>query len=255
MKKITILLFALAFGVKGFSQSKTTGVINLTSNMTANFTLNNTTSKVTLVLTGPSDRWFALGLGVSSGFSMSSGDVVVYTTSLNDRNYVGFAAPATDASQDWTTVSNNVVSGVRTLTLGRALTNADTNDFQLPYASTNSINLAWARSGSASTSLANHGGTNRGFATGSFTTLGTEDFSLNTTSIFPNPSSGEFSIKTKTNLSKVNVYSQTGALVKTIEVTDESNEVELKVSGLQSGVYFLELQNDSEKSWKKVIVN
>lgn len=257
MKKITILLFALAFGVKGFSQSKATPIINLSSNMTAQFTLNNTTSKVTLVLTGPSDRWFALGLGVVDGFSMSSGDVIVYTTSLNDRNYVGFTSPAVDASQDWTTMSNNVniTTGIRTLTLERNLTNSDTNDFQLPYASTNSINVAWARSSSASTSLANHGPTNREFATGTFTTLGTEDFSLNATSIFPNPSSGEFSIKTKTNLSKVNVYSQTGALVKTIEVTDESNEVELKVSGLQSGVYFLELQNDSEKSWKKVIIN
>lgn len=255
MKKITILLFALAFGVKGFSQSKATPIINLTSNMTAQFTLNSSTSKVTLVLTGPSDRWFALGLGVTAGFSMSEGDVVVYTTSLNDRNYAGFTSPAADASQDWTTVSNNVVSGVRTLTLERNLTNSDADDFQLPYASTNSISVAWARSSSPSTSLANHGSSNRGFATGSFTILGTEDFSLNATSIFPNPSSGEFSIKTKTNLSKVNVYSQTGALVKTIEVTDESNEVELKVSGLQSGVYFLELQNDSEKSRKKVIVN
>jgi hypothetical protein len=255
MKKITILLFALAFGVKGFSQSKATPIINLTSNMTAQFTLNSSTSKVTLVLTGPSDRWFALGLGVSQGFFMSSGDVVVYTTSLNDRNFVGTQTPDVDASQDWTTVSNTVISGVRTLTLERNLTNSDTSDFQLPYASTNSISVAWARSSSASTSLANHGNTNRGFATGSFTILGTEDFSLNATSIFPNPSSGEFSIKTKTNLSKVNVYSQTGALVKTIEVTDESNEVELKVSGLQSGVYFLELQNDFEKSWKKVIVN
>ena len=253
MKKITILLFALAC-VKGFSQSKSTGVINLTSNMTANFTLNNTTSKVTLVLTGPSDRWFAIGMGVANGFSMSDGDVLVYSTSLTDRNYVGFSAPATDASQDWTTVSNNVVSGVRTLTLERALANGDTNDLQLPY-NTSSIDLAWARSATATTTLASHGSGNRGFATGFFTVLDTEDFSLNATSIFPNPSSGEFSIKTKTNLSKVNVYSQTGALVKTIEVTDESNEVELKVSGLQSGVYFLELQNDSEKSWKKIIVN
>lgn len=255
MKKITILLFALVFGVKGFSQSKQTPIINLTSNMTAQFTLNNSTSKVTLVLTGPSDRWFALGLGVSSGFSMSSGDVIVYTTSLNDRNYVGFTSPATDASQDWTTVSNTVMSGVRTLTLERNLTNSDTNDFQLPYASTNSINVAWARSGSASTSLANHGTSNRGFATGSFTTLGIEDFSLNATTIFPNPSSGEFSIKAKTNLSKVNVYNQTGTLVKTIDLTDLSNQVDVNINGLQSGVYILELLNNSNKSWKKIIIN
>ncbi len=254
MKKITILLLSLVC-FSGFSQSKSTGVINLTSNMTANFTLNNTTSKVTLVLTGPSDRWFALGLGVTSGFGMSDGDVLVYSTSLTDRNYVGFSAPATDASQDWTTVSTNVVSGVRTLTLERALTNSDTNDFQLPYASTSSISLAWARSASATTSLASHGTGNRGFATGTFTTLDTEDFSLKSASIFPNPTSGEFSVKTKTNLSSINVYSQTGALVRTILVDAASENVEVKVSGLQTGVYFLELQNDSEKTWKKVIIN
>jgi hypothetical protein len=239
----------------GFSQTKSTGVINLTSNMTANFTLNNATSKVTLVLTGPSDRWFALGLGVVSGFSMSAGDVVVYTTAVSDRNYVGFAAPASDTSQDWNTLTDVVTSGVRTLTLERALTNSDTNDFQLPYASTNSINLAWARSSSVNTTLNNHGGGNRGFASGSFTTLGVDDFSLNATAIYPNPSSGEFYIKAKTNLSKVNLYNQTGALVKTIDVTKDSSELKVTTNGIQSGVYFLELQNDSEKSWKKIILN
>ena len=254
MKKITILLFCF-LSFSGFSQSKTTGVINLSSNMTANFTLNNATSKVTLVLTGPSDRWFAMGLGVLEGFGMSDGDVVVYTTSLSDRNYIGTAAPATDSSQDWVTVTNLVASGVRTLTLERALTNSDVNDVQLPYSSTNSIDLAWARSSTVSTSLANHGGGNRGFAAGTFTTLGLEDFSLNATSIYPNPSSGEFYIKTKTNLSKVNLYNQTGALVKTIDITDDSKEVRVNTSGIQSGVYFLELLNNAEKSWKKVIVN
>ncbi len=253
MKKITLLLFCLLF-LSAFSQSKTTGVINLTSNMTANFTLDNATSKVTLVLKGPSDRWFAMGLGVADGFSMSDGDVVVYTTAVTDRNFVGFQSPATDASQDWVTVTNAVASGVRTLTLERALTNADPNDFQMPYASTNSINLAWARPGSATTSMNGHGG-NRGFASGTFTSLSIEDFSLNASSIYPNPSYGEFFIKTKTNLSKVKLYNQTGALVKTIDVKDDSREVKVDVNGIQSGVYFLELQNDSEKSWKKVIVN
>lgn len=254
MKKITMLLFALAF-FKGYSQSKTTGVINLTSNMTANFTLNNSTSKVTLVLTGPTDRWFALGLGVSSGFSMSDGDVIIYTTSLSDRNYIGFSAPAIDATQDWITVTDIVNSGERTLTLERNLTNSDADDLQLPYASTNSINLAWARAGSATTSLGYHGSSNKGFITSSFTTLGTEDFSLKSSFIVPNPSSGNFIVKTKTNLSKVNVYNQTGALVKTIETNDSSNEFEVNLKGIQSGIYFLELQNESEKTWKKIIVN
>ena len=254
MKKIATLCFSL-FCFSGFSQSKSTGVINLTSNMTANLTLDNTTSKATLVLTGPSDRWFALGLGVSSGFSMSSGDVLVYTTSLSDRNYVGFTAPATDASQSWTTVSNTTASGVRTLTLERALTNSDTNDFQLPYASTSAINLAWARSSSASTTLSNHGSGNRGFATGSFTILGTEDFSLAASTVFPNPTSGAFYVTTKTNLTSITVYNQIGALVKTITVDSTEENVEVKVDGLEAGVYLLELKNESDKTWKRVIIN
>ena len=251
MKKITLLLICF-LSFTGFSQSKTTGVINLTSNMTANFTLNNTTSKVTLVLTGPSDRWFGLGLGVVNGFGMSDGDVLVYTTSLTDRNFIGTQAPAND-NQDWTTVSNNSASGIRTLTLERNLTNSDANDLQLPYASTNSINLAWARASSVTNNVSsNH---SVGFITGTFLSLGVDDFSLNATSVYPNPSSGEFFIKTKTNLSKVNLFNQTGALVKTIDVNDDAREVKVDVTGIQSGVYFLELQNASEKSWKKVIVN
>lgn len=254
MKKITFLLLSLLC-FSGFSQSKSTGIINLTSNMTANLTLNNTTSKVTLILTGPSDRWFALGLNVAPGFSMSSGDVLVYTTSLTDRNYVGFAAPATDATQSWTTLSNTTASGIRTLTLERALTNSDANDFQFPYASTTTITLAWAKSSSASTTLANHGSGNRGFASGTFTTLAAEDFSLNATSVFPNPTSGTFNVKTKTNLTNINVYNQTGALVKTIDVDASADTIEVKIDGLETGVYLLELKNESEKTWKRIVVN
>ena len=253
MKKITILFLTLVC-FSGFSQSKSTGIINLTSNMTASLTLNNTTSKVTLVLTGPSDRWFALGLGVVSGFSMASGDVLVYTTSLSDRNYGGYASPSIDASQDWTTVSDNAMLGIRTLTLERSLTNSDSNDFQSPYASTNSISLAWARSNSASTSLSNHQGTNRGFSTGNFT-LSNNEFSLESASVFPNPSNGNFTLKTNVELTSINLYSQTGAFVKEIKFNSDSKEIEIALNGLSSGVYLLELKNDSEKSWKQIIIN
>ena len=73
--------------------------------------------------------------------------------------------------------------------------------------------------------------------------------------MYPNPNDGDFTITTKTYLTKVNVYTITGAFVKTIEVEENSENVEVNISGLESGVYLLELQNDIEKFWKKVIVN
>jgi hypothetical protein len=253
MKKITLLFFCF-LGLLAFSQSKSTEVINLTSNMTAQLTLNNSTNKVTLVLTGPSDRWFALGLGVQDGFGMSEGDVLVYTTSLSDRNFIGQGTPSSDSSQDWTTVSNNVNAGIRTLTLERALTNTDSNDFQFPFATTNTIDLAWARSGTASTTIVNHGANNRGFATGTFTTLGVEDFSLNATSVYPNPAKGEFFVQTRAKLSQLKLYNQTGALVKELKNDNDSKEWKVSLNGIASGVYFIELTNDTEKSWKKLII-
>lgn len=260
MKKIT-LLFITLLSFAGFAQQKSTGAITLNNGVpiTANFTLNNTTSQVTLVLTGPSDRWFGLGLGIVQGFGMSDGDVVIFTTgttpNLTDRNFAGTGNPPQD-TQDWTTDSNTVSSGVRTLTLTRALTNTDPNDLQLPYATTNSINFGGVRAGSASMSISSHGGSaSAGYATNvAFTTLGVEDFSLNASTVYPNPSKGNFTINTKTSLDKINIYTQNGAFIKTIEVKAGDTQTQVNVKGLSTGIYLIQLQNSTEKSWKKVII-
>ena len=261
MKKKLLTLFALGFGILSFAQSKGSGVITLQTNMTANLTLNNTTSKVTLVLTGPSDRWFGFGIGVSSGFGMSAGDVLVYTTAttpaLMDRNYIGTGNPAVDLSQDWTIVSDDAPATVRTLTLTRNLTTTDTagQDFQMPYETTNSFSVVGVRAGSATFGVGSHGGAaSAGYANAVFTTLGVEDFSLNASTVYPNPSNGSFSVQTKTNLNTIDIYSQSGQFVKTINVSDKSNKVDVQVKDLSTGIYLIELKNDSEKSWKKVIV-
>ena len=206
---------------------------------------------------GPADRWFGFGFGtgVVPGFNMSSGnDVLVYSTSFTDRRFIGTQQPAVDVSQDWIVVTNVVTGSIRTLNLTRNLTNADTagSDFQFPYATTNSINLACAAPFSATTTLG--GGHQRDFATATFSTLGVEDFTLNASQIYPNPSKGNFTVKTKTGLDKINVYSNTGTFVKTINVNNaDATEVDLKE--LSSGIYLLELINAKDKSWKKIIVD
>ncbi|WP_395077699.1 T9SS type A sorting domain-containing protein [Flavobacterium sp.] len=255
MKKLTILLLLSSLSI--FAQQKTSGTVTLQPNMTANFTLDNATSKVTLILTGPSDRWFGIGIGINQPFAMGAGDVLVYTTSLTDRRFVGTQAPAVDASPDWTVVSDNASGGIRTLNLTRALTNGDTtgSDFQMPYATTNSFGIVGVRAATATTTIAPHGGNGSGgYGTASFTTLGVEDFSLNATQVYPNPSNGSFTVKTKTGLDKINVYSNTGTCVKTINVNNaDASEVDLR--DLSTGVYLLELLNSNDKSWKKIIVD
>ncbi|GGF25139.1 T9SS type A sorting domain-containing protein [Flavobacterium limi] len=263
MNKIT-LLGLLIISMSSFAQQKSTGDITLSTNMTANLTLNNTTQKVTLKLTGPKDRWFALQFGsFGSGGGMETGEDFVYAsgTTLVDGSHAGYAQfPNTDALQSWTLISDTGTSAAspstRTITAERNLSTGDANDYTFNYANS-TIDFAWARRSTAGYGLNNHGGSNRGYnvSVPLSATLGVNDFSLKTSAIYPNPSNGNFSIETNTGLDKINVYSQTGTLVETINVEGKSETVEVSLKSLQTGVYLIELQNDQEKTWKKIIIN
>lgn len=173
MKKTILALgFLLLFILPAtYAQTYTTGVVNLSSTaglaMTAKIDV---TSQVTLTLTGPAGRWFALGFNASS---MSNGTDVVgvhSATTLNafDCKLTGFAAPVTDAQQNWTITSDVVNSGTRTIIATRALNTGDANDY-IFSATPTAISLIWSRSNSASFTYSNHGGGNRGVAAASFT--------------------------------------------------------------------------------------
>lgn len=260
MKKIILFLVLLCNSI-AFSQQKSTGVVNLLNNTTASLVLNNTTSTATLTLSFPNDRWFSLQFGnFIDGQGMIAGSDVVYWNNsiLVDavHNNVN-VSPTDDSVNNWTLISNTdnfPAAGLRTIVCSRVLNTGDSNDYQFLY-SNNSIDYAFAMRSTPGYLLNYHGSINRGYAIDvPFSALGIEDFSLRATQIYPNPSNGEFLIKAKTVLRQVNVYSQSGAFVKTIKV-EENDAAEIYIKGLQTGVYLLELINDTEKSWKKVIVN
>lgn len=255
--KITLLLL---LGISMLSaQQKSTGVVTLSTNMSANLTLDSGTSIATLSLTGPNDRWFALQFGSFTG-GMEAGSDLVYwnNVTLVDARHVGVGStPTTDATNNWTITSNlnnSPSAGLRTIVATRAFNTGDVNDFTFNFSDT-SIDFAWARMSSATYGLAYHGGANRDVTLDRTFTLGTDSFSLNDSQLYPNPSNGNFTVLAKTNLTKINVYTITGGFVKSIEVTDNAINAEINVSGLETGVYLVELQNDLEKTWKKVIVN
>lgn len=254
MKKITLLMTLLS--AMGFAQQKSTGVQSFFPGLSANLTLNNATTTATLTIVGPSDRWFAVTMG-SFGMpgAMAAGNDVVYYngTTLVDATHNGQGiAPSPDAVNNWTVTSNTVASGVRTLSATRPFV-AEATDYTFNFASSG-VSLAGAHADSAIlNTLQYHVGNRANLGNIPFT-LGVEEFSLNGAQIYPNPSNGIFTVKTKIALDKINIYTQTGAFIKSIAVNNTDSE-EVTVKGLASGIYMMELVNDTEKAWKKIIVN
>lgn len=251
MKKKLLLCLSLAIGSFPFAQF-TTGVVDLAGS-TRTIKIDTNATTVTMTLTGSSTRWLGIGFG---GFSMfEATDMFIWNSSAN-RDYTPSgiqSAPSPDAaaSQSWTISSDTVVSGVRTVVATRPL--VSTGDYTF-LNNNSSITILFAEG--STTSLGPHGTNPHDIQTLPRTQLGVEDFSLKSASIFPNPTKGDFSVQAKTSLTKINIYTQTGVFVKTINVDNSSSDnVEVNVKGIETGIYLIELVNDSEKSWKKVIVN
>ena len=251
MNKTTFAVLLLTFLTSGVSaQQYTTGDLPLFTGAGGELSVkvDVTSSLVTVILTGNATRWMGLGFG-QMGMN-SGGDVILFDgTTLTDRQQGGIGVtPSIDTQQDWTLVSNSVIGAMRTIVATRLPNTGEAGDYVF-NAAEGPISFAFARG--QDLTIGYHGGGNCGGVTTNMT-LGNDKFSLNNTQIFPNPSAGEFLIQAPVILSKVTIYSQTGALVKEIVLEQNSNEI--NVSGLQSGVYLIELGNDSQTSWKKVIV-
>ena len=173
MKNKSLLLFLLVFSQWSFSQTFTTGVVNLSS--TAGLTMSvklDISTNVTMTITGPSLRWFALGFGA---VNMANGTDVVGIHSAGaltnfDAKLTGNAAPVTDAQQNWTITSDQVAAGVRTIIATRALNTGDANDYAFTAAN-GTLSLIWARGSSNSFAYSGHGTTNRGVVNATFTAV------------------------------------------------------------------------------------
>jgi len=252
MKKL-YLAIALFVGLNvSMAQTKSTGVVNLNSSMSIQIDMNSATSTVTLRLTGPSDKWFAIGFNATS---MSNGtDCIYYSTSLVDSVLTGQSAPTTDASNEWTVVSNTILSGTttRSLVLTRSFAGG-AGDYTFVY-NNNSLNVIWAFG--SGTAMTQHAGTARGSSNLGFT-LGVDDFSsLNTISIAPNPSNGLFTItkNIQTSISKVTVFDINGKILKVIDSELALDSIQMNLSDFSKGVYFIEITNDTDKVVRKIII-
>ena len=255
MKKITFLFYFLATFYSS-AQGYSTGTISLNNAagvaMTAKIDVN---TLVTLTLTGPSNRWFALGFGASS---MTAGtDVVVChanTVALPsfDRYLTGFAAPVSDGTQHWTVTSNTVSGSVRTIIATRALNTGDANDYTFS-SNPNPISLIWAYGSTANSyTLSYHGG--RGVTSANFT-LGNNDFVLSEFKMYPNPAKEYVTIDLSDLTSNATffIYDYLGRLVKKELLNTTSSRLE--TSNLQKGTYIVKVDSDNGLASKILIVD
>lgn len=243
MKK-TLLFLSLCFLSLGtHAQTKTTGVVALTTGMTAKMDLNSTTSVVTLTLTGPSDRWFALQFGsFSQGQGMEAGQDVVYFngTTLIDAVHNGIGSPPSPDTNNWTVSSNTIATGTRTIVASRAFNTGSTGDYTFVYANS-TIDFAFAKMSSATFGLAYHGGGNRGYVIGNQLSpaLGVGEFEEAKIALYPNPAHNSFSIKSKEDIKSVVIYDSNGRQISSF--LDQKEFID--ISSLQTGLYFVEIEN------------
>lgn len=212
----------------------TTGTVNLGSTgMTAKIDVNATT--VTLTLTGNSNAMLAIGFGGSSMSNTTDGFIF---NSTSNRDYTfsgGYSAPNADATQNWTQTSNTVAGSTRTVVATRSLV-GDGSDYVFSN-TLGTIPIIFAIT-TGSTSIAYH--TSRGSTTLN-KVLGVEDVDAVKSFGIPSLVDSELPILQFEKLKKIDIYDQNGRLIK----NDLKPSEKVDISSLQTGIYFLEIQDKS----------
>ena len=264
MKKITLALIGLIYFNTAFSQTYTTGLMELsnTSELAYSIQIDVNPTTVTLTMIGPENRWLGLGFGVQS--MTSGGDAVIFDgTTLTDRSF-GFEGqePGQDATgitpvedaegeRDWTVTSNDVNSGVRTLIATRATNTGNPKDYVFSATAT-SIELVWARARFEGFSLEWHGPDNRGITMQSLT-LSQDDFQINDFDISPNPANTNFTISMPnfTENATVNVYDVLGKKVFASKLNSITSTID--VSQWNSGIYLVRVSTENAMHTKRLV--
>jgi hypothetical protein len=207
-----------------------------------------------MTLVGPSNKWLGLGFGMTSMFSTGDGVIAsgASTTTLTDRNFTGSGStPNSDATQNWTTTSNDVVGTVRTIIATRALSTGDTSGSDFTFTnSTASINLIWALGNDLN--LGYHGSRGNG-VTGTFA-LNTDSFAMAGFKLYPNPADDIFAIELPNEFETVEVklFDVVGKLVFTKQISQLDNKID--INSLVAGNYIIKVTSDEKTFSTNLII-
>ena len=232
MKKTLLILFLITSSSL-FAQSFSTGTQTLSSGLTTSINIDNDTGTTTLMLAGPSNKWFGIGFGNSN---MNGTDILMTngSSTLRDAYSTSNGTPQAEASQDWTLEVNSVVNGTRTIVASRANNTGDSNDYVFS-ASAGSLSVIYAVG--SSTTYGYHG--NSRSATVLSVSLGISENNLLNFEMYPNPVSDALNIQlpTGTEKAEVSVFDYTGRLVSSKIIS--SNDTAIDVQKISKGIYMI----------------
>lgn len=255
MKFFYLFLFIFLFQFSFLSaQIETTGSINIDASFSVKLDKNLTNSQIIITLTGPSDRWFSIGLNAQ--LMLMNADCLMMTSSsqFSDMYFPGgHAAPIYDTTNDWTLISNTINNNLRTITASRNFYTGDSHDLTFT-AQTNNLNYIWAYSSIPGFDLFSHGGDNYGGGVFVFSNLGIENTSISAFKMYPNPSHNSISFITNTNeIGKISISDCLGKIIYSNEFSEK--EFSIDISNLTSGIYFATITSLSKNSTLKFVKN
>lgn len=255
------LAFALVAALPAFAQSgevRTSGEVSLINDLSVEISLDE--ENVTVALTGPDDRWFAIGF---NAVGMAPGtDVLFYAdgsdgTGPYDGRLTGQNAPVEDQVQDWLILENNADDGLRTVVAARPLNTGDVDDYVFDF-NAPSLTVIYAHGTSASAALAFHG-SNRGSDVLEFeSTVSTVDRPslADAVTLFPNPAVSEINLSVAGSiaLETVRIFDINARQIKAIRTGLTGEQISIYVGELPAGVYFAEINTRRDRAVKRFVV-
>lgn len=243
MKKIYTTYYFLLFSLISFSQTfdwenatdTGSGIVQTVSGITATFTSSY----------APDDAKLVDG----NGFAGSSGNVVyTYQTDSGESATVTFSSPI-DVTSLYTLAPNSF-SGTRTYTFtpsggNNASVNQDLNSF-----TGSTVTLNWTNV-SSFTITSSIGDDSFGLDDIVFTasTLSTNNYNYNETTIYPIPSSNFITIKNTSGINSYCIYNNLGVKIKNASLPSDNK---IDIQNLASGIYLIHFDNGITK---KIIKN
>ncbi len=255
MKLSSTLLVYLFFNLQFLNaQTETTGTIILDSNMSVKLDKDIPNSQITIILTGPADRWFSIGLNAQLMLTNTDCLVMTSDTQFSDMFLPGgHLAPNFDTTNDWSVSSNTVNNTIRTIIATRSFSTGDNHDMIFTNL-TNDLNFIWAYSSTPTYTLFSHGADNYGGGVFVFSNLGITDAKKNKIEIFPNPVNDLLNITTNsTDFTFISISDCMGKVIYTKSIF--SKDYSINVSEFSKGMYFIKLKTDEKIDVLKFIKN